>query len=136
MKFWKNVSKKSYICCWEDSNGCPSRRKMVWFILISFSVLYSIYAYISYSTSLDKNSPSYFLFFIILGFFHSVLWYLSVVTNESKEKLFIFILIWDLIYMAIFYLVPVFFFDVKFNITGIIGLFVMIVGLFVMKFGH
>jgi len=109
---------------------------MVWFILISFSVLYSIYAYVSYSTSLDKNSPSYFLFFIILGFFHSVLWYLSVVTNESKEKLFIFILIWDLIYMAIFYLVPVFFFDVKFNITGIIGLFVMIVGLFVMKFGH
>jgi len=109
---------------------------MEWFILFLFGVIYSIYAYISYSPSLDKNSPNYCSYFIILGLFHSFLWYLSVVTNENKEKLFVFILIWDLIYMAVFYLVPILFFDVKFNITGIIGLFVMIVGLFIMKFGH
>jgi multidrug transporter EmrE-like cation transporter len=43
---------------------------------------------------------------------------------------------WDVVYMAVFYFVPVFLFDVKVDKWGIIGMITMVIGILVMKIGH
>ena len=109
---------------------------MEWIFLLVAAILYYVYAVISFSPSFDKNSYLFFLYCMILGLINSFLWYFSIRLTKDKNDFFVLVLMWDAIYMAVFYFTPVLLFDVKLDRSGLIGLIFMVLGLLVMKFGH
>lgn len=106
-------------------------------ILILFAIVYFSYAYISYDDAIIKSGLNFFILSMVIGLAHSVLWYFSSrFLSSDKEQFFIFVLIWDLIYMIVFYLTPIIFFGVKLDFWSMIGVGTMIGGLVIMKIGH
>lgn len=74
---------------------------------------------------------------MLIGLIHSLLWYFSSrLLSSDKEQFFMFVLLWDLVYMIVFYLTPVIFFGVNLDLWGILGVSTMICGLLIMKIGH
>jgi hypothetical protein len=105
-------------------------------LLFLASIVYFSYAYIAFNDFFDKNSYNYFTICMIIGFFYSLIWYWSTKIVDNKEEFFIFVLMWDLVYIAVFYFTPLIFFNVKLDYWGIFGMITMVIGLIIMKIGH
>ena len=108
---------------------------MEWAFLLYAAVVYFAYAYLTFNEHFDKNSYSYFIAFMIVGFVYNFLWYWSTKIVKDKDELFFLVLMWDVVYMAVFYFTPIFLFNIKLDKWGIIGLATMIGGLMLMKIG-
>lgn len=98
-------------------------------------LIYFLYAYLAFG-KLEKNGVMFFVCSMIVGFFYSLLWYWSARIVEEKSDYFLFVLIWDFVYIAVFYFTPVMLFGVKLDMWGVLGLATMIGGLLLMKLGH
>jgi hypothetical protein len=109
---------------------------MEWWFLLLAGMVYFSYAYIAFSEHFNKNSYTYFSLCMLIGVFYNLLWYWSTRITKDKEDFFVLVLMWDVVYMAVFYFVPVFLFDVKVDKWGIIGMITMVIGIFIMKIGH
>ena len=106
-------------------------------LLFLFACVYFLYAYISYDDSINKINLNFFIYCMLIGLIHSLLWYFSSrLLSSDKEQFFMFVLLWDLVYMIVFYLTPVIFFGVNLDLWGILGVSTMICGLLIMKIGH
>ena len=104
--------------------------------LFCAGIVYFAYAFLAFSTDIEKNGFSFFALSMTVGFFYSLLWYVSTIVINNKEKLFTFTLAWDFVYMAVFYFTPILLFGVKMDRYSITGLVCMLVGLAIMKIGH
>ena len=110
---------------------------MEFLLLFLFACVYFSYAYISYDDNINKLDFNFFVYSMVIGLAHSILWYFSSrLLSSDKEQFFIFVLMWDLVYMIVFYLTPIIFFGVKLDFWATIGVATMIGGLIIMKIGH
>lgn len=109
---------------------------MEYLFLTLAGIIYFAYAYLSFSDTFDKNSLSYFIAIMTVGFFYSLNWYLSVRLLDSKNDFLIFTMMRDFIYIATFYFAPILLFGVKIDKFGTLGMASMIIGLILMKLGH
>jgi hypothetical protein len=109
---------------------------MEYLFLMLAGIVYFAYAYLSFSDAFDKNSMMYFLTIMTVGFFYSFNWYLSTRLFDNKNDFFVFVMMWDFVYMAVFYFTPILLFGVKIDKWGLAGMASMIVGLLLMKLGH
>ena len=112
-----------------------SRRYMEWAFLLYAAIIYFAYAYLAFNEHFDKNGYFYFISFMLVGFVYNFLWYWSTKIVKSKDELFFLVLMWDVVYMVVFYFTPVMLFNVKLDRWGIIGMITMIAGLLLMKIG-
>lgn len=71
-----------------------------------------------------------------IGFLYSLLWYWSSRIVSNKTDFLTFVFLWDFVYIAVFYFMPIFFFGVKMDKWGFIGMASMVFGLVIMKIGH
>lgn len=104
--------------------------------LVLAGLIYFAYSYLAFCEKFPKDSSTFFGLSMIVGFLYSLLWYWSARIIDDKYNYFFFVLLWDLVYISVFYFTPVLLFGVKLNWWGIVGLLTMIGGLFVMKIGH
>jgi hypothetical protein len=106
-------------------------------IFLSFAgAIYLAYAYLIFGSKMDKEGMLFFVISMIVGTLYSLLWYCSARMVEDKNDFFFLVLLWDLIYILVFYFAPVALFGLKLDNFGLIGLFVVVAGLLVMKAGH
>ena len=108
---------------------------MEWAFLLYAAIIYFAYAYLAFNEHFDKNGYFYFISFMVVGFAYNFLWYWSTKIVKTKDELFFLVLMWDVVYMVVFYFTPVMLFNVKLDRWGIIGMITMIAGLLLMKIG-
>lgn len=104
--------------------------------LTSAAAIYMAYAYLIFGSKIDKASMPFFFWSMVVGTLYSILWYWSSRVVEDQEEFFFMLLVWDLIYIAVFYFAPVALFGLKLDNWGLFGLFVVVGGILVMKIGH
>lgn len=104
--------------------------------LVLAAVVYFMYAYLAFDERLPKDGLVFFGATAVVGIFYNMLWYWSTRMITEKNEYFMFVLLWDFVYIFVFYFTPVLLFGVKLDKWGVIGLIGMITGLLVMKIGH
>jgi len=104
--------------------------------LLMAALIYFMYAYLAFDEILPKEGLLFFIATMIVGLLYNILWYWSIRMITEKNDFFLFVLLWDFIYISIFYFTPVLLFGVKMDKWGLIGISSMIVGLLIMKIGH
>lgn len=109
---------------------------MEWLILLLAAGVYFAYAILAYGNYFDKKGALFLITAIVIGIFHTLVWYLSVRCIDDKQKFMVFTMLWDFVYIAVFYFVPVFLFGVPMDRWSLIGLVSMVVGLLIMKLKH
>ena len=108
---------------------------MQFLFLAAVAVVYFAYTCLAFG-EFNKNGLPFFFASMTVGFFYSLLWYWSARLVADKSEYFLFVLVWDFVYIGVFYLTPILLFGVKLDKWGIIGMVCMIAGLLVMKMGH
>jgi len=106
---------------------------MFQFIVLSFVVIVcSLMCYISFDKSVH-NKWWYVPLCLMLGIVSNSMWILSTKYFGDEKKLYTFSLIWDIIYFAIYYFLPLIFFDIKLEKNGYLGLILMVIGILIIK---
>ena len=103
--------------------------------LTAVGMVYFAYTCLAFG-QINKEGLAFFVYSMVVGFFYSLLWYWSARLVTDKNDYFLFVLIWDFVYIGVFYLTPIIMFGVKLDVWGMVGLLCMICGLLVMKAGH
>ena len=119
-----------------DNFAVVQEEHMQCLFLLMAALVYFMYAYLAFNEKLPKDCLSFFVATMVVGFFYNILWYWSTRLITEKTEYFLFVLLWDFVYIAVFYFTPVFLFGVKLDKWGVIGVISMIAGLLVMKMGH
>lgn len=109
---------------------------MQYLFLLMAALIYFMYAYLAFDERLPKDGLCFFIATMIVGVFYNFLWYWSARIITEKTDYFMFVLLWDFVYISVFYFTPVILFDVKLDKWGMIGVISMIAGLLIMKIGH
>lgn len=105
---------------------------MEWFTLLLVGVVYTISTYLTYSE--DIRQKWYFIpLAVLLGSLTSVLWFCTVRYINDKDRIYVYSLFWDFVMIAIFYLYPVLFLGVKLDKWSLLGLFLVLVGIVIIK---
>jgi hypothetical protein len=100
------------------------------------ALIYFLYAYLAFNERIPKDGSFFFMASMAVGFLYSLLWYWSARVVAEKNEYFLFVMLWDFVYISVFYFSPVLIFGVKLDKFGIAGLLTMVIGLLVMKMGH
>lgn len=105
-------------------------------ILIYLSVLIvnTLYAYTCYSLNY-RNSNIVIYVAIIDSIISNIAWIYLVRMGVDNYKIFWYSIIWELVMIVPYYLVPIFFFGLAFNIIQLIGLVSIVVGVSLLKLG-
>ena len=102
--------------------------------LIYALILYTIYGYLVFNPLLKQSSWVLWLG-LICALVANFVW-IKLATNTLEPlKLLQYGLYWDLVITSITIMVPIFLFKVEFSYLQLVGLFVTIIGLVVMKLG-
>lgn len=104
--------------------------------LAASAAIYLAYAYLTFGSKMQKDGFAFFAISMFVGLMYSLLWYWSSRIVEDKNDFFFLVLLWDLIYILVFYFAPVALFGLKLDALGLVGLFTVVAGLLVMKVGH
>jgi hypothetical protein len=104
--------------------------------LAASAVIYMMYAYLTFGSHMDKRGLPFFACSMAVGVLYAFLWYWSARVTGSKEDFFFLVLLWDLIYILVFYFVPIALFGVRMDPWGLWGLAIVVAGFLVMKMGH
>lgn len=70
---------------------------------------------------------------LLIGMISNGLWFLAAKTIGNRSHLYVFSMFWDCLMIAIYFLLPVFFFGIKLDKMGVFGLTLIIIGTFIMK---
>lgn len=100
------------------------------------AAIYMAYAYLIFGSKMEKSGLTFFLCSMVVGLLYSLLWYWSARLVDDKNSFFFLVLLWDLIYILIFYFGPVLLFGLKLDAWGLAGLIITIAGICTMKLGH
>lgn len=103
--------------------------------LSAVALVYFLYTCLAFG-QFNKDEFSFFVYSMVIGLFYSLLWYWSARLVTDKNDYFLFVLVWDFVYIGVFYLTPIIMFGVKLDVWGMVGLACMVGGLLVMKAGH
>ena len=107
---------------------------MVSTIVICFMALlsYSSYNYISYQEVIRQHK-FFYLFGLSLAIVSNLLWLYGVKSLNNKVHIFWLGITFDVIVTATSILIPVIFFDLRFNKVIWLGIGLILIGLFVIK---
>jgi len=100
--------------------------------LILVGIICSLMCYISFDKSLH-NKWWYIPAGLMLGILSNSIWILTTKYFGDEKKLYTFSLIWDILFVAIYYFLPLIFFDIKLEKHGYIGLLLMVIGILIIK---
>lgn len=100
--------------------------------ILSSIVVFSVYTYIMYNQSF-KESVYLYPVGILLGIGISVCWLSLVRYSDSKETLFLYSIIWDVIVAATALFIPILFYHVKFSPLSWVGIGLIVVGVVVLE---
>lgn len=101
-------------------------------ILLVAILVYSGSCFISYSDHL-KQSAWYFPIAIILGAMGSTLWFYGCKLLNSKEDIFVFGLMWDVVLVGVFYGIPILAFGVRLDKWTSISAALILLGILSLK---
>lgn len=101
-------------------------------ILFLMSVCFTLGCWLSYDEEI-KKSIWYFPLGIGLGIITSFFWYYICIIITEKNRLYVYSLIWEVVMVLIYYGMPILFFNVKLEKTTLLGAFLIISGIFVLK---
>jgi drug/metabolite transporter (DMT)-like permease len=103
-----------------------------WLSLVAVAIIYVLCAYLSYSINWHDRAW-YMPVGVFLGTSTVVLWYVMVKHLADKDRIYFYSLVWDVILVFVYYLLPIFCFGVKLDRNGVIGICLMLAGLVLMK---
>lgn len=104
------------------------------FIGISFLALisYGSYNYISYHPAI-RSHQYFYLFGLSLALFSNLLWLYGVRYLNNKDHIFWLGISFDIIVTATSIIIPILFFDLKFNRFVWLGIVLLLIGLLIIK---
>lgn len=70
---------------------------------------------------------------ILIGLLCSIIWNSMVKYIDDKNRIYYYSLVWDVSTIFVYYLFPLMFLNIKLEKFGIIGIIMIIFGLFVVK---
>jgi hypothetical protein len=101
-------------------------------ILITVAVTTTTMCYISFHKEIH-NQIWYIPLAITIGLFNNILWIFSTKYFTEEKKLYTFSLIWDIIFISIYYFLPLMFFNIKMDKYGWLGVILMTIGALIIK---
>lgn len=104
----------------------------MWYTFIAASLFYLFGAYIAYDVAI-KASPWFLPLGVVVGIVSNLIWlYVTKITTDNKE-LFLYGLIWDVMMMAAYIIVPLLLFNVRLDWKQSLGTILVIIGLILTK---
>lgn len=104
----------------------------MWSLFAAASLFYLFGAYIAYDVAI-KASPWFLPIGIVVGIVSNLIWlYVTKITTDNKD-LFVYGLIWDVMMMAAYILVPLLLFHVKLDWKQTVGTILVVLGLILTK---
>ena len=104
----------------------------MWFTFIGALLFYLAGAFIAYDTAI-KASPWFLPVGITIGIGSNLIWlYVTKLTLDNKQ-LFLYGLIWDVMMMAAYIVIPLTLFDVVLDWKQIVGTILVVAGLILTK---
>lgn len=104
-----------------------------WLFILLICVTHAIICYFSYE-KWAQEKWWYFWVAILSGAASNVLWFIATKIIEDKKQIYLYSLVWDFFVVAVYFLLPVYVFDIKLNKIGIMGLILMLIGFMMIKF--
>jgi uncharacterized membrane protein len=98
---------------------------------ISF-VFYSLYAYGNYNEKI-RSSSLFLVFVICSALITNIAWALSIKNIKNTNFVFYYALVWDLMIAFTALIVPILFFNLKLSYINILGVFIIVLGLVLVK---
>lgn len=105
---------------------------MQWLVLVIAFLLYSLCCWLTYSEGY-RDKWWYLPLGIMLGATCNLMWLMMTKAIDDKDKIFIYALFWDAVIVAVFYGLPIFFFGVKLDKWGLLGVLMIVIGLTIIK---
>ena len=105
---------------------------MDWVFLLLAAILLAISCHLGYWEFFRRSDYFYPISFMV-GSAITILWYTSVRYLDDKHRIYVFSMLWDVTMIAIFYLIPIMFYGVQLTRWGILGLFLVLVGVVILK---
>lgn len=102
-------------------------------ILLIVTIVYSISCLISYSSTF-KQSPWYFPVAIVLGSIGTSMWFYGCKLLATKEEIFLFGLMWDVVLVFVFYGIPIVLIGVKLDGWTALSAVLILAGILLLKF--
>lgn len=103
----------------------------IFLVLICFT--HSIPCYLSYE-KWAQDKWWYLPVALFFGGMNMMLWFIATRIISNLKTIYIYSLIWDLIVVSVYFLLPIIAFQIKLNKFGIIGLMLMVIGFLLVKF--
>lgn len=97
------------------------------------TILYMIGCFITYN-DFTRNQWWFVPLGVLLGLIGSFVWYYTCKVVEDKERILVLSLVWDSILIAVYYGMPILFFNVKLDKISTIGAIFILVGIIILKF--
>lgn len=105
---------------------------MIWFILIPVVFMFVVGSVFSYRADL-RCSRWFMPVYIAASVGCAVCWVWAVRALDDQKRIYFLSLVWDLLMVVCYYLLPLVLFDFKFNKWTWFGVGLMLVGLAVVK---
>jgi len=104
----------------------------MWMLFSAASLFYLLGAYIAYDVAI-KASPWFLPAGIAVGIVSNLIWlYVTKITTDNKD-LFLYGLVWDVMMMAAYIIVPMLLFDVRLDWKQTVGTILVVLGLILTK---
>lgn len=105
---------------------------MEWFFLVIVVLCYFTTCSMSYNEAFRRSD--YFIpVTIAIGLLCSIIWNSMVKYIDDKNRIYYYSLVWDISTIFVYYLFPLIFLNIKLEKVGIIGIFMIVAGLIVVK---
>lgn len=104
----------------------------MWIILVVVAIIQTIICTLTYNKAIHDRWW-YFPLGVLMGVSTNTLWLISAKLLGDKQQIYIFSLFWDCIMMAIYLLIPIFIFGIRFDKIGFCGLLLIIIGTLLIK---
>ena len=105
---------------------------MEWFTLALAGLMYSYCAYLSYNDVM-RNTWYYVPLCVFMGTVLSMVWFGMCWYLDDKHKIYVYSLCWDVVMAGVYYIFPVLFLGVKLDRWSLCGLFLILLGVAIIK---
>lgn len=105
---------------------------MEWLILFFALPFYFTLSYLGYN-ELTRRTNWFIPVSVLINLILSIMWFFSVKYIDHKSRIFFYSLCWDSLMIATAYFVPILLFNLQLNKLTILGFFLMMVGLALIK---
>jgi len=106
---------------------------MVELVILFFAlILSSASCYVSFNKSMH-DKWFYIPVGLIIAVTTNLIWYNSTKLIGDEKKIYVFSLVWDFIVCLVYLFLPLIIFKIKLDKISVLGLFIMLLGLIIIK---